>query len=156
MGSKKGKKFRHWTLFWTSLDQLTTSQTIFSRSISALTARIWMRLLLKHGSNFISLVLTEQYCVMSNSCKDFCYIISPATLHLTILETCIMYVLRLVSCRCSTILSALIQALPWLHVTILRNWKYCSYKHWITMEIKSTSYSVLEKGIIYIKCSTHQ
>jgi len=55
-----------------------------------------MCLLLTYSKNCIILAVTEQYCAMGNSSEDFYYVISPATLPLTILETCISYFLRLV------------------------------------------------------------
>lgn len=42
-----------------------------SRTVSAFTATIWMRLPLIYITNCIILAVTEQYCVMSNSCEDF-------------------------------------------------------------------------------------
>jgi len=43
----------------------------FSRTVSAFTARIWMRLPLIYFKICIILAATEQYCVMSNNYEDF-------------------------------------------------------------------------------------
>jgi len=94
-GPKRVNNFRHWTLSWASSNQLTSSQTIFSRTVSAFTARIWMHLPLIYSTNCTILAVTEHYCVMSNRCDDLYYVISPATLPLTVLlETCIRHLLR--------------------------------------------------------------
>jgi len=56
-GLKSLNNFRHWTLSWASSNQLAYSQTIFSRIVSAFTARIWMRLPLVYPTNCIILAV---------------------------------------------------------------------------------------------------
>jgi hypothetical protein len=94
-GLKSVNNFRHWALSWASSNHITSSQTIISKTVSASTARIWMRLLVMYCANCIIVAVTEQYCVMGNSCEGFYYVISPATLPFTVLEAWIKHFLRL-------------------------------------------------------------